>query len=266
MDSVPEAWLEEDRLAETRQLVQEANSAYKSLTISEACLTSNFDIDLTKEVDDEALVRFNSDYRSDLQWLIGSVSIEVTESLHTAATALIESLSQLTIQLGSNLSTNSWSQTSNALEVARDIAHDLHKMGFVHKAWLERYRIAETRRLVRAASVAYEELRNAEAGLFEEFDSEVVEAVDNQLLLRLRVDHQSSLRRLLGGAWRRDQRLLRGYAKVPRSITVDDALHAIQQAVEIRRLRANWDETCSAVEPLLGPYASGRETDWDEIA
>ncbi len=260
--TVPATWLDPDHISDLKDRVGVASLADKTLATAEAELAVSFDLELADEVDCEALVRFHTDYRSDLQRLIGNASLEVSEPLHAAAVALTETLAQLANLLGSDLSANSWRWTVHVLESARDLDLDLRDMGLVPEAWLESDRLEEAKRLVHVAGSAHEALHNAESGLFEEFDPELLEAVDDQLLHRLRVDHQSKIRRLLGGAWRRDQRLLRSHAKVPQSFSVDEALNAVQRALEVRKLRGNWDTAYAAVEPLLGTYASGRETDW----
>ena len=260
--TVPAAWLDLDHIASLRDQVGVAKLADKTLATAEAELAVSFDLELADEVDSEALVRFHKDYRSDLQRLIGNASLEVSEPLHAAAVALLETLAQLASLLGSELSASSWRWTVRALESARDLDLCLREMGLVPEIWLEGDRLDETKRLVHAAVSAHEALHSAESGLFEEFDPEFVEAVDDHLLHRLRVDHQSRVRRLLGGAWRRDGRLLRGHAKVPQGFSVNEALNAVQRALEVQELRGKWDSAYAAVEPLLGPYASGRETDW----
>lgn len=260
--TVPETWLDLDHIASFKYRVRVARLADKNLAEAESELAVSFDLELADEVDSDALIRFHRDYRSDLRRLIGNASLEVSEPLHAAAVALLDTLAQLSSLLGSDLSASSWRWTVRALQSARDLDLCLRDMGLVPEVWLEGDRLDETKRLVHAAASAHEALHNAESGLFEEFDPEFVEAVDDDLLHRLRVDHQSRVRRLLGGAWRRDQRLLRGHAKVPRSFSVTEALNAVQRALEAQELRGNWDSAYAAVEPLLGPYASGRETDW----
>ncbi|MYB76612.1 MAG: DUF4011 domain-containing protein, partial [Chloroflexi bacterium] len=263
--TVPETWLDLDHIAGLKDRVEVAKLADKTLAAAESELAVSFELELADEVDSEALLRFHTDYRSDLQRLIGNASLEVIEPLHATAATLTETLAQLASLLGSDLSANSWRWTGHALESARDLDLDLRDMGLVPESWLESDLLEETKRLVHAAGSANEALHNAESGLFEEFDPEFVETVDDHLLHRLRVDHQSKIRRLLGGAWRRDQRLLRGHAKLPQSFSVSEALNAVQRALEVQRLRGNWDTAYAAVEPLLGPYARGRETDWRQL-
>lgn len=189
----------------------------------------------------------------------------MTEPVHAAAATLVGTLAQLRSLLATDLSPNSWRQTEHALDFARDLALDLHDMGLVPEAWVENDFLEDTKRLIQAAVAAHEALYNAEPSLFDEFDSEFIEAVDNQLLHRLRIDHQSGIGRLFSGAWRRDQRLLRSHAKVPRTFTVNEALDAVQRALEVQKLRVHWDTAYAAVESLLGPYASERETDWSQL-
>ena len=263
--TVPDTWLDLSHVTGLRDRAGAANRADKALAMAEAELAVRFDLEIADEVDSEALVRFHTDYRSDLQRLIGHASLQVIEPVHTAAVTLTETLAQLASLLGADLSANSWRWTVHALDSARDLDLNLRDMDLVPAAWVESDLLEETKRLIQAAGSAHEALHNAETGLFEEFDSELVEAVDDQMLHRLRVDHQSRIRRLLGGAWRRDQRLVRGHAKVPRNFTVDEVLNAVQRALEVQKLRVNWDTTYAAVAPLLGPYARERETDWIQL-
>ncbi len=263
--TVPLTWLDREFIRRLKERAADVQRAHEALTSAEADLAVSFDLALADEIDNEALDRFHTVHRGGLQRLIGGASLEGTEAVHTSAVALVDTVKKLASLLGADVSPNSWGETARALDFARDLADDLRDLGLVPKVWLGDDILEGAKRLVQAAGAARAALVNAESDLFEEFDAELVDVVDDELLRRLRVDHQSCIRRLLAGDWRRDQRLIRSYAKIPTSLTVDGALHVVQRALELGKLRDRWAGAYASVEPLLGPYPSGHEIDWIRI-
>lgn len=134
----------------------------------------------------------------------------------------------------------------------------------------ERWLIArETDALERESANAralLDEITQAEERLHERYSDSLTDLVDEDMLVRYRTDHQSIWRRVLSGAFRRDQRVLRGQLKTPADLLLDEALAAVEQALEVQRLRDRWHGTADELADALGGRFQDRETDWDRVS
>ena len=188
--------------------------------------------------------------------------LEMVERTHATATGLVEALKELAGQLEFEVPADSWREALRALSLARDLLN----LDAPPEAWMDDADyLAEVKRLAGVARQTQEALDSAEKEFFADFDPPLIEAIDGDMLVRYRTDYQGWPRRLLGGAYRRDQRLLRGHSKTPRKLTLDEGLNAVGRAVEIHALRRNWDLAYAAAAPRLGHHANERATDWQKI-
>ena len=136
----------------------------------------------------------------------------------------------------------------------------------VPEHWLE---VAAVDDLERDSSEARElaaRLRRDEEALAADYSEALVDRVDEAMLIRYRTDHQSLRRRLLGGAYRRDRRVLQGHLRAPRKLPLGDALAAVELALEVGRNRERWREIEPRLRAALGTRFRGRETDWERVA
>ncbi|MCY4523092.1 MAG: DUF3320 domain-containing protein [Caldilineaceae bacterium] len=134
----------------------------------------------------------------------------------------------------------------------------------VPQHWLAVSAIDELERELGNVRVLLEQLGRAEERLAESFSEALVELVDQEMLIRYRTDHQNSLRRFRG-AYRRDQRTVHGQLRIPRKLSLGEALAAVELAVEVKQLRERWHKMEAQLRARLGARFRGQETDWERV-
>ena len=189
------------------------------------------------------------------------VLLKRVEQIITTTSALVEALHELSEQLEFEVPASSWPQVLRTLDLTRELL----SLEVTPDDWGEANHLVKVSRLVDAACRAQEVLDTAETDLFASYDRGLIDVIDNNMLVRYRTDHQSLLRRMLRGAYRRDQHLLRGYARTPDKLSLAEGLDVVQRVADARALRRDWALAYTAVEPLLGRYASQRATDWPRV-
>ena len=114
------------------------------------------------------------------------------------------------------------------------------------------------------ARALLDKLRSDEERLAKDFSDAFVELVDEEMLIRYRTDHQNFLSRFWG-AYRDDQRTVRGQLKNPRKLSIGESLAAVELAVEVKRRRERWNEMEARLREPLGVRFRGRATDWERV-
>ena len=151
--------------------------------------------------------------------------------------------------------------TKNVMSLAMRLA----EIGTIPEAWRDIQALQSGASQTDTAKSVAEQLLAAERVLFARFDEEILEDVNDPLRVRYKTDYRSSWR-WFNSEYRRDRRMLRGRLRVPASLSVAEALEAIEQALAVKRLRARWAEVSPAIEAALGHYYAGLDTDWDRAA
>ncbi len=187
--------------------------------------------------------------------------LKMVAQVSATATALVEALGKLSRQLEFEVPASSWPEALRGLDMTRELL----SLDVIPEAWMDIDHLANVKLLADAARRAQAALDGAETDFFAYYDRELVDAIDDGMLVRYRTDHQSGMRRLLQGAYRSDRRLLRGYARVPGKLSPAGGLDVVQRAMDIREMRRDWTSAYAGVEPMLGRYASERETDWPRV-
>ena len=130
--------------------------------------------------------------------------------------------------------------------------------------WLTVSATEELERESEDARASLEQLVADEDRLGEDFSDGLVERVDEEMLIRYRTDHQSFLHRIRG-AYRRDQRTVRGQLKSPRKLSLDESLAVVELAMDVKRRRERWHEMEPQLRESLGTRFVGRETEWERV-
>ncbi|MCY4614997.1 MAG: AAA domain-containing protein, partial [Chloroflexi bacterium] len=183
------------------------------------------------------------------------------DALAEAARALVLNAEMYGRLLGT-LAPGTLAEVEQAASLAKLIL-DLEPMP---ERWLHR---GETEALGREAAKArslLDELSQAEDRFQERYSAALIDLVDEAMLIRYRTDHQSGWRRMFGGSFRRDQRILRGQLRTPGKLALSEALAAVEQALEVQNLRQSWSDTSGELTEALGQRFAGRETDWDRVS
>jgi very-short-patch-repair endonuclease/DNA polymerase III delta prime subunit len=135
----------------------------------------------------------------------------------------------------------------------------------VPESWFEPDGFSAVRRTLEQARGQLAGLEAAERRLFEEFDESLLPQVSHEMLVRYRADYQSPWR-IFKKSYRTDQRTLRGCLRDARKLKLDEALAAIQSALQVRGLREEWEGRSNEYASAFGLRFFGRATDWEAIA
>ena len=188
----------------------------------------------------------------------------LSASAHELATALgavADRAEELSVPLGGIAHA-----TLGQIDAAASLAGRILDLDPVPEGWLTAPTIDDAERKSKAAHALLEDLLEQEGRLHERYSDALVDLVDQDMLVRYRTDHQSFWKRLVGGAYRSDQRVLRGQMKTPGKLSLEEALAAVELALRVRQLRERWDGDALALKDALGARFSGRDTDWERLS
>ncbi len=109
------------------------------------------------------------------------------------------------------------------------------------------------------------DLTEKERILFSMFEEAMLESVDLRMVTRYRTDHQSGVRRLFSGSYKRDRNLLRGAKVSAGKLSFEDERGYVELAARINGLRAEWEAGEDALWQLFGRLYQRRNTDWNGL-
>ncbi len=154
--------------------------------------------------------------------------------------------------------------TIGQLDHTADLASRILALDPVPGTWLTLGALNGLEQESGEASMLHERLVREEDRLGKDFSDALVELVDEEMLVRYRVDHQSFWRRM-GGVYRRDMRTLRGQLKKPRKLSLEESLDAVSLAVNVKKLRAEWHGMEPRLQESFGTRFRGRDTNWAQV-
>ena len=154
--------------------------------------------------------------------------------------------------------------TLDQLDQASDLTARILALEPTPEHWLTIPAIDEMELELGAVRALLEQLRSDEVRLAADFSDGLVDLVNEEMLVRYRTDHQNFLRRFWG-AYRHDQRTVRGQLKIPSKLSTVESLAAVELAIEVKRRREQWNEMESRLRELVGARFRGRETDWERV-
>ncbi|MFT5152302.1 MAG: very-short-patch-repair endonuclease, partial [Planctomycetota bacterium] len=138
------------------------------------------------------------------------------------------------------------------------------ELGSLPAPWLEAGRIERLLPRVDEAERRLNEMQVARAALEAEFSDGITDVVDHEMRVRYRTDWQGFFRRL-GGAYRRDDRLLRGYLKRPRKLSLEEALDLIERVMKVKKLEEEWKLDARQFEEEFGTRFQAADTSWRNL-
>ncbi len=180
-----------------------------------------------------------------------------------AVTEICNALVELSVKLGVESPSASLDETETVL----DFIGKILELGVVSEKWTDLDLLADLQRRVELAHETAIKLDHIEEEFFYHYDSEIISDsfVDKEMLGRLRTDHQSKLKRSIGGAYRGDRKRLSRFLKSPKKLEIDDCISIVTCALDIRSLQQNFDEIYALIEEVIYTYANGRKTDWNQV-
>ena len=157
--------------------------------------------------------------------------------------------------------TGTWTNLQRLLEIVRTLA----RVGPVPIKWAGLRETEAIAAILERARKVAQDLGDGETRLFSEYDPGVVAAVDHDMLVRYRTNHQSRLGRLIGLAYRRDRKAVQACRRTPGKMSFPQELETVEQIVEVQRRRAAWDVASAELAPAIERRYDDRNTDWDSV-
>ena len=270
--TVPGTWLSQDAAIRLRQLAREQAKQQRERRRLEQLLAGWLG-DPPPTMDYRAManaVVLSPDEQEAIEAVIG---VDWRTALGRDPRGLLERVGELAVSLGllaaiakaiaAPLAEPSL-HTLAQLDRALDLTARILGLEPAPEHWLTIPAIDVMERELGVVCALLEQLGSDEVRLESAFSDELVDLVNEEMLVRYRTDHQSFLRRFWG-AYRRDQRTVRGQLKIPRKLSAVESLAAVELAVEVKRRREQWNEMEARLRELLGTRFRGRETDWERV-
>ena len=270
---VPAAWLERGALARLGRLHSEHSAQQRLRRDLEATLNEAFGGELPavdyRDIRDAITLSPGEE-----EAIAGVAGAGWDRALGTDPASLTERVDELAAAAGqltscsetiADLLQQSPEHALGRIDAASALTARILAIAPVPEHWLERDALDELERECAEARSLAQKLGRDEAALSENFDAALSDLVDEAMLIRYRTDHQPFWR-WARGAYRRDQKILKGRLHAPRSLPLAEALEAVELALEVRRGRERWGEKETGLRATLGARFHGRETDWDGVA
>jgi len=162
------------------------------------------------------------------------VVAERLAELETALLRLLQAYNALLAHLVARPVEDSLDQVSWALE--KSLA--LRKLPVLPPVWSSVEGVHKIVFLANNAKECRDTLAAAESALESSYSLRLVDAADEDLLLRFKVDHQSFWRRLFSGQYRRDWRIVAGNKTSPGKPVLQEIVPVLEQVMQIRGLRS----------------------------
>ncbi len=118
------------------------------------------------------------------------------------------------------------------------------------------------------AKTDHAELNAAEQTLFANYDTEIVDVVDREMLVRYRTTYQDFWQRNLLSLFQylKDRRALQECQRRPAPISLAEGGAVVQQAMRISQMRTEWEQRSAQREKIAGSRRyQNRGTDWSAI-
>lgn len=155
-----------------------------------------------------------------------------------------------------------WSIQLDQIQIVETVG----KVGPVPPGWVEPRGLDAVSDSLNRGQALQEVIKSAEGSLTSDYELGLLDVVDNEMLVRYRTDHQSSLRRIISSRYRSDRKAIRAFRKGGRQSSFEEDFSTLSKALELKRLRSNWNELESELARTLGSRYIGWNTDWDVVS
>ena len=270
--AVPGTWLSQDAVMRLRQLAREQAKQQRERRRLEQMLTGWLG-DSPPTMDYRAMANAVVLSPGEQEAIEAVIGVGWRTALGRDPRGLLEQVGELAVSLdllaastkaiAAPLAESSL-HTLEQLHQASDLTARILAIEPAPEHWLTIPAIDEIKRELGDVWALLEHLGSDEVRLAADFSDGLVDLVDDEILVRYRTDHQNFLRRFWG-AYRHDQRTVRGQLKNPRKLSAVESLAAVELAIEVKRRREQWNEMESRLRELLGARFRGRETDWERV-
>jgi hypothetical protein len=156
-------------------------------------------------------------------------------------------------------------ETWGDLQILLDVGKTIGRIDPVPSAWIDSSGAAATADVLEKAGKLAKDLNNRENSLFSEYESGIVDVVDQHMLIRYRTDHQNCLRRLVGSSYRSDRKLIQAFRQRHGKTTFDLELQLVGEIIKLQQLRQEWAQIETDLNPFLGSRYVGRNTYWEGV-
>ena len=156
-------------------------------------------------------------------------------------------------------STGKWAGIQDLLHVAQAVG----QTGPVPASWVEPGGIEAAAAVVEMSRQLAQDLDRLEERVFPEFEPEILEVVDRDMLTRYRTDYQSKFRRIMPGCYRSDRRAIRAFHRVGGKLTFYREQQLVGEIVDLKRQQDAWRDLEAELVSRLESRQAGRNTNWE---
>ena len=152
-----------------------------------------------------------------------------------------------------------WTEIQGLLYVTQFVGQS----GPVPVSWVEPGGIEAVAVVVEQARQLAQDLDRLEGRVFLEFEPDVLEVVDREMLTRYRTDYQSRLRRTMPGRYRSDHRAIQACHRTGGKLTFSREQQLVGDIVDLKRQQAAWRDMEAGLVFTLVSRQAGRGTNWE---
>ena len=179
----------------------------------------------------------------------------------TAMTAQIRTIAKEVIELLQAAPAETWTSIHAYLPIIRTIG----SIAPIPPAWLEQQgRQFVSRHLEKARGIA-QELEEGEKALFDNYDSRIIDIVDDEMMARYKTDYRNPLRRFISSKYRADHRAIQIYWHSGTQVTFPQEIQLIEDIRKLKRQQNEWKALELTGEQWIGGRWAGRNTDWNMV-
>ena len=148
----------------------------------------------------------------------------------------------------------------SSIQQHADLANQINAIAPIPAPWVAGD--ADVYSTIEKARQQADALAAAEQAVAAEYDLQIVDEVDREMLARYRTDHQNGIKRLFFGQFRKDQKVLQAHRITPAKLSLQEGLTLAQQVMNLQAEQVGWDIQSINYHAAFGLRFQGRDTDW----
>ena len=160
-------------------------------------------------------------------------------------------------------SAGKWADIKDLLHLAQAVG----QTGPVPASWVEPGGIEAAAAVVERSGQLAQDLDRLEERVFPEFEPEILEVVDREMLTRYRTDYQSKFRRIpiIPGRYKSDRRLIQSFHRAGGKLTFPREQQLVGEIVDLERQQSAWLDLEAELVLRLESRQAGRNTNWEAV-
>ena len=158
-------------------------------------------------------------------------------------------------------SAGKWADIQDLIQVSQAVGHT----GPVPASWVKPGGIEAVAAVMEKARQLVQHLDWLEDRIFLEFESDILEVVDREMLTRYRTDHQNKFRRIMLGRYRSDRRAVQAFHRTGEKLTFYREQQLVGEIVDLKRQQTAWREMEAELVSWLESRQASRSTNWEAV-